>query len=79
MTNITITIPDTLVALYNAARASWNTYIAAQGGNLLPAPSKAALEQLLKNYIKGKVMGEALRTGKTAEEIDALQSQLNAL
>jgi hypothetical protein len=79
MAIVSINIPDELVALYNVARASWNPYIAAQGGNLLPAPSKTALEQLLKNYIKRWILSEALRTEKTDAEVDALQAQLNAL
>lgn len=79
MATVNITIPDALVTLYNAARASWNPYIAAQGGNLLPAPSKTALEKLIKSYIKGRVLSEALRTDKTDAEVDALQAQLDAL
>ena len=79
MANITITISDQLVTLYNAARASWNPFIEARGGILLPAPTRTALETFVKNMIKARVLSEAVRTDKTAEEIDALQTTLNAL
>ena len=79
MANITITIPDQLVTLYNEARASWNPFIEARGGVLLPAPTKTALETFVKGWIKNRVLGEAIRTDKTDVEIDVLQTLLNTL
>jgi len=79
MATVTITIPDALVTLYNEARAAWNPIIAEQGGNLIPAPTKTALETLLKKYIKGKILSNALRAGLLDAEFDALQTQLDAL
>ena len=50
MGNITIALPDSLIALYNEARASWNPFIEARGGVLLPAPTKTALETFMRAH-----------------------------
>jgi hypothetical protein len=77
MATLTITIPDGLITLYNEARTAWNPSISTEGGNLMPPPTKAALEKLLKDYIKAKVLGNAVRVGKTDDEVDALRALLD--
>lgn len=79
MPTINITIPDLLVTLYADARATRNPYIAGQGGTELPPATASALTAHIKGFMKAVIISEAIRTGKTSEEIDALRAQLNGL
>jgi hypothetical protein len=79
MANITITIPDALIALYKEALVTRNAYIAGQGGNSLPSPTAILLAKHYKDFVKGVILSEAMRTNKTDAEVDALQAQLDGL
>lgn len=62
MAQVTIDIPDTFIALYNARRATYNAYADANGLRRMPPATKATVERFIRDYIKGLLRNESYRS-----------------
>lgn len=61
MANVTITVPDAFITLYNQRRTTWNAYAVPRGLQPLPALSAAAAERFIRDYLKGLMLRESAR------------------
>lgn len=61
MADVTITIPDDLVALYIERAATHNADAARSGAPRWPPPTRAALERVARDYLKNLIRDESLR------------------
>lgn len=58
---ITVDIPQSLLDLYNTRRATWNAAHAAAGQRPMPPATRATLERLVRDYMKGWIRAEGWR------------------
>jgi len=79
MATITIDIPDRLVALYQQARASYNAEAALKGWPPLGTPTRAIVTKWIKDWIKSRIIGEAVRTDLAPDTFEALVDELGTL
>lgn len=61
MANVTITVPDAFIALYNQRRATWNIYATATGNRQMPPATAATLQRFMRDYMKGLIRNESAR------------------
>lgn len=79
MAQLTITVPDALIALYNTRRASYNADAAAAGFAPMPALTQAGAQRRIIDTVKGLIMTAAMRQANATGDssiVDAAEAAL---
>jgi len=79
MANITIVIPDLLITRYETARVQRTAWASKEGAAITPPASVAALQKMVKDWMKWNILAEAQRTIKDPAALEALMIELEAL
>lgn len=61
MAQVTITIPNTFITLYNTRRTTYNAFAIPLGIRPMPPATQTVLERFVLDYMKGIILNESDR------------------